>query len=139
MVQQFPWVKFQSDEEFDVLQGIPEDEAGPSQGAEEVAQERESAPRGTGEEECRAARGVNPPLNSADLQVRIEFRLDPEQLPLSFQVGHAGRKVPVPHDVSIPRYDTHLLRHLVQHVNHNNPSWLVKPSHRRNWLRIITV
>ncbi len=65
--------------------------------AEQVAQQRESRPLGPPEQQGRAARLVDPPLDGGDLQVGVDLLVDDDELPGRFQVADAFRQRTIAH------------------------------------------
>jgi len=101
----------------DVLKGVPEDEAGAIQGPEQVAEEGEAASRDTGKQERRTAGLVNSALYRPRLKGRIDFTLDPDQLPLFLQIRHAFLQIAIPHVPTPLSRDTTCLKQHRGQVN----------------------
>src|SRR5579872_5360597 len=78
-------------------QGVAEEEARALDGAEEVARHQEAAALDAGEQQGGAARLVDAPVDLRGLQVRVDFLLDPDELPRPPQVGQALPKTAVAH------------------------------------------
>jgi hypothetical protein len=97
------------DQPTDRVERVPEQEPRAFERAEEVAQHRERGPLRVPEQQCRPPGLVDPPLDGGDLQVRIDFPVDDDELPGRFQVPDAFYQRTIAHqaDPSTPgRFDT---------------------------------
>ena len=79
----------QLDQAADGLERVAEEEPGPLERAEQVADHRERRPLDPPEEERRPARLVDPALDGGGLQVGVDLRLDRDELPVRLEVVDA--------------------------------------------------
>ena len=99
MFEQRKRVDFQFDQAADVIESIAEDEAGPLQRAEQVAEQRKAAADGIGEEQRRAPSLIDASLQRADFQVGIERHIDTEQLAAPLKIDNTFLQIFVAHGV----------------------------------------
>ena len=73
-------IDLELDQPADRLERVAKQELRPVERAEQVAQERERRPLGPAEQQRRAARLIDPPLDGGDLQIRVDLLVDDDEL-----------------------------------------------------------
>ena len=73
----------------DRLERVAEEEAGPLQGSEQVADHREAAALDAREEEGRAPGAIDAPLDLGHLEIRVDQGVDAHEVLMAFQVANA--------------------------------------------------
>ena len=91
-------IDFQLDQASHSVERVSEQESSPLDRAEQIREQREGTPFCSIEQQCRTAGLVDPTLNLGDFQVRIDFRIDANQLLRPFKVGDTFLKIAIAHD-----------------------------------------
>jgi hypothetical protein len=96
-------VNFQFNELVDLLKGIPEEKPGPFNTAEEIGYHGKGRALHPLKKECRPACPVNAAVNFSGFEVRVDFFMNPYELPGSFKVGNAFGKMAITHTIETAR------------------------------------
>src|SRR5262249_31376742 len=83
------------------FQSIAEEETCPLDGAEKIADHRKATALHAREENGRATRLVDAPVDVRGFQVRIDLRIDANQLPAPLEISDAGTKRWISHPEKI--------------------------------------
>ena len=81
----------------DALEAVAEQEPGPLDRAEQVAEHREAAAADAREEQRRPAGGIDAPLNLGDFEPRVDLGIDPHQLAMPLEIVDALAQGSVAH------------------------------------------
>ena len=99
MPPEVPGIDLEFDQPPDSVEGVAEQKPGAVEGAEQVAGHGKPAAFDSGEVQRRSARFVHSALDLGRFQERIDFAVDPDELPRPFQIGQAGFQVLIAHRV----------------------------------------
>ena len=90
-------VDLQFDQSADGVEGVPEQEAGTLDRAEQVADGREGRSLEPSKQDRRPLRLINPALDGGGLKARVDLGVDRDEPLMPFQVGETGGEIAITH------------------------------------------